>query len=111
MQNNHTYAVLNEERDYPLEKMLRSLAGLQNSYVTALFDCCRERMSEAMTRGGNTDAPVAEVDDNNINLILNFGCPPSDGTPAKSTIAIHYFKHLKAKANVMDGSVILPSAL
>ena len=67
------------------------MAGIQNSFVIALFDCCRERMSETMTRGGNTDAPIAAVDDGSINLILTFGCQPSDGTPAKSTIAIHYF--------------------
>ena len=46
MQKNHTYAVLNEEKDYPLTKQLRALASDEDydTYVIGLFDCCREEI-------------------------------------------------------------------
>ena len=34
--------VLNEEKKYPLEKMLRTLAKNEKGYVISVFDCCRE---------------------------------------------------------------------
>ena len=44
MSDNNLQLQLNEPRLYPMEKMLRSLAKADNSYVMALFDCCRERI-------------------------------------------------------------------
>ena len=45
--DNNLSAVLNEEKLYPLEKMVRSIAKAEGSYVIALFDCSRERIDEA----------------------------------------------------------------
>ena len=44
MSDNNLQLQLNEMRLYPIEKMLRSLAKGDGSYVVALFDCCRERI-------------------------------------------------------------------
>ena len=53
MMDNCTYAVLNGARMYPLEKMLRSLAKADGSYVVSVFDCCREKLVQNATRGFN----------------------------------------------------------
>jgi hypothetical protein len=46
---------------------------------------------------------------------MTFGCRPSDGVPAKSTIAKAYFRYLKKAAQpTQDGSaniVVLPGCL
>ena len=55
LSDNNLYAQLNEERLYPIEKMLRSLAKADGSYVIALFDCCRERIMPGTTRGTGAD--------------------------------------------------------
>ena len=34
--------ILNEERTYPLEKMLRTLSKNEVGYVISVFDCCRD---------------------------------------------------------------------
>ena len=44
MMDNCTYVVLNAKKMYPLEKMLRSLAKADGSYVVSIFDCCREKV-------------------------------------------------------------------
>ena len=108
MQNNYTFCVLNDKRNFAIEQNLRILASIPKAYVVALLDCCREKLSEAM-RGGNTEQP-AEEEEEGMNLVITFGCPPSSGTPAKSEIAVAYFDRLRQKADV-DGSVILPEAL
>ena len=45
------------------------------------------------------------------NLVLTFGCPPSDGVPDKSTIAVAFFEQLRREANDATGEVTLPHAL
>ena len=84
-----------------MEKMLRSIAKMDGSYVMGLFDCCRERIPAEPSRGGG------EVDDDGMaaggnslpeqqeNFIITYGCPPTEGVPAKSTIAKAYIKYLK----------------
>ena len=86
---------------------------MDGCYVVALLDCCRENLSESMRGGGGNagDQDMMIDAESNINLLITFGCPPSDGTPAKSTIALAYFRYLKSKANDYDGSLILPNAL
>ena len=44
--DNFTFAVLNEEKDYPLEAQLRALASDVHleTFVIGLFDCCREKI-------------------------------------------------------------------
>ena len=108
MMKNYTYAVLNEDEKklYPLEKMMRALAKRDNVYVVGIFDCCREEFSEAdfkeATRSGfmRQATGVGEDDlearqDVKGSFCLTFGCPPSRGTPQKSTLAVGYFDFLR----------------
>ena len=69
---------------------------MENSYVVALLDCCREILPEA-TRGGGGVAGEDEVDDD-MNFIVTYGCDPNKTTPGKSTIALAYFKRLREMA-------------
>ena len=102
--DNTTYMVLNGKRFYPLEKMLRSFAQSDGSYVVSVFDCCREKLPPSQTRGLNTtdfdegDMFLAAPEDSQENLIMTFGCRPSAGVPAKSTIAKSYFRYLRNSA-------------
>ena len=41
MSDNNVQLQLNELNLYPMEKMLKTLAKAQGSYVVALYDCCR----------------------------------------------------------------------
>ena len=112
--DNTTYAVCNEATKrhkirFPLELNLKALATEKGSYVVAVFDCCRERLSDAMRGTGNTNQNLQDIDmDDYVNYIFWFGCPPNSGVSANSTIAIDLFKQLKRVARPYDGSVILP---
>ena len=77
-----------------MEGQLRSLVSDEdyNTYVMGLLDCCREKVVTAGGDRGNDDYA-------GMNLILSFGCPPSNKIPKKSTIAVNYFEHLKLWAN------------
>ena len=62
---NTTYAVCNEATKrtkirYPLELNLRSLATERGGFVVGIFDCCRERLSDAMR--GSGDPPEDNLD-------------------------------------------------
>lgn len=105
--DNTTYCVLNGPRMFPLEKILRTFAKSDGSYVISVFDCCREKMSTNGTRGLQAD----NIDDRDFtmgatrgggggveNIIMTFGCRPSAGVPIKSTIAKNYFKYLRMSA-------------
>ena len=43
--DNMTFAVTNEDQDFPLEQNIRQIANVEGSYVVALFDCSRQRRS------------------------------------------------------------------
>ena len=112
--SNTTYAVCNEATKrtkirYPLEMNLRSLGTERGGYVMAIFDCCRERLSDAMRGGGDPPEDNLDMDmDDYVNYIFWFGCPPNSGVSASSTIAVDFFKQLKRVARPHDGSVVLP---
>ena len=53
IQRTMTYAVCNEDKEYPLEKLLRNSATIKNSYIAAVLDCCR---SDYRHRGEEKDA-------------------------------------------------------
>ena len=113
--DNTTFAVLNGKKCYPLERMLRALATAEGSYVCAVFDCCREKMPSSAFRGSGQADGAAELDDDtgiNLlgapaetqeNIIMTFGCRPSAGVPAKSTIARTYFRYLRKAAILQNG--------
>jgi hypothetical protein len=85
--------------------MLRSLAKADGSYVIALFDCCRERIIAGATRGVNVEdddglaAASDQIPDSHENFIITYGCPPTEGVPAKSTIAKTYMSYLKKSSD------------
>ena len=63
--DNHTQVVLNEKSFYPLEKILRSIAKCEGSYVISLFDCCREKLqlpAGEASRGGFGSAEEEDID-------------------------------------------------
>ena len=101
MSDNNLHLQLNEPKLYPIEKMLRSLAKADCSYVIALFDCCREKISQEATRGMGAEeddglaAAAESMSENHENFIMTYGCPPTEGVPAKSTIAESYMRYLK----------------
>ena len=94
--------------------MLRSLAKADGSYVVALFDCCRERIVAGATRGAGTGEggtmDLCANAENDENFVITYGCPPTEGVPAKSTIAHAYIKYLK-KAADPQGNIALPGPL
>ena len=111
MMDNTTSIILNGPKTYPLERMLRGLAMAEGSYVIAVFDCCRERMQALQMRGGNGPESPLEIEEDDCaydlngapagsqeNLIMSFGCKPSAGVPAKSTLARTYFRYIRKSA-------------
>ena len=87
--------VLNEEKKYPLEKMLRTLAKNEKGYVVSVFDCCREQAPAEIMRGGSYEEEKkkeATIEDSGfflLDIIENisvtskmryvafYGCEPS----------------------------------
>ena len=97
--------------------MLRSLAKADGSYVIALMDCCRERITAQASRGsGAVDdddglaAATNAIPEHHENFIITFGCSPTEGVPAKSTIAKAYMKYIK-KSSDANGYISLPGPL
>ena len=96
--------------------MLRSLAKADGSYVIALFDCCREKIPPEVSRGmgaeeeDGLEAAAGAIPENHENFIMTYGCPPTEGVPAKSTIAKSYMKYLKSSQDP-NGHISLPGPL
>lgn len=63
-----TYAIMQGEKAFPLEHLLRDLAKIQNCYVLGAIDCPRLRLETRIEDGYNFK------DDEAKNLILMFGC-------------------------------------
>ena len=94
--DNTTFAVMNDSDakrwKFPLELFLCTLISTPGAWVVGIFDCCRERISNAMRGGGldnNEDLPPKNP--KYKNGMLSFGCPPNSGVDARSTIADEYF--------------------
>ena len=94
---------------------MRTLAAMRGSYVAALLDCCREKLPVLQRGGGDNAGDNLEMNDDTIgrdmNYIVTYGCPPSLGTPTKSTISLAYFDWLRKKADAYHGDVTLHDAL
>ena len=125
MMNNTTYIVTNGKRMYPLESTLRCLAKADGSYVVSVFDCCREKMQQKPMRGrieANSSSYdfedesewIGKPNNSQENIIITYGCQPSQGVPAKSTLATTYFQYLgKSSQPSPDGKryLALPGCL
>ena len=106
-----------------MEKQLRSLAKADGSYVVTVFDCCREKLAIGPTRGlsqdllnedcFNVDEWIGQPEQSQENIIITYGCQPSAGVPAKSTMAKAYFKYLRKSATDFADSkfMTLPGCL
>ena len=44
--DNNTYVICGEGKMFALEKSMRILGRMADSYVIGLFDCCREKIDE-----------------------------------------------------------------
>ena len=84
-----------------------------NSYVIGIFDCCREKYSEAKfpklaLRGdGDANEEKEVLVEKGQNVFLIFGCPANRGVPATSKIASQFFDILEL-ARAENGSILLP---
>ena len=79
---------------YNLEGRLRSLGGLDNSYVIGIFDCCRDKYTEDIfhhevvkQRGEPGTEKQEVIVEKGRNVFLIFGCPQNKSVPAESKIA------------------------
>ena len=86
------------------------IAKCGHAYVIGLMDCCREKkVDKEPLRGGAGDGEPADPEDT-TNIILLFGCPPSNFTPAESTLAKDFFKFVENSADG-NGYIALPGNL
>ena len=107
-QDNTVSMMLNQaegKHNYPIELQLRSLSKCSSAYIVGLMDCCRIKI-KTRGPGGDDDDPVEEGE----NIILAFGCPPSNETPAASTLAQDFFTFLENSADA-NGYIALPGNL
>jgi hypothetical protein len=104
-----TKIVLNEEdsefRYFSLEANLFIASRYENTYIVTIFDCCREELPTEELRGGEENNSKATKQS---NFYVTYGCPPTKGVPAKSTIVTSYTKCLKQNLNKQNGVIILP---
>ena len=50
--DNDTFIILNGKSImFPLEKILRVISKMKETYVVALLDCCREKLNQSEWRG------------------------------------------------------------
>ena len=82
---------------------------MKGTYVVALLDCCREKMTvkevqhgkkvKVDGRGGGVAFEEEEELDFSVapsrDLIIAFGCPPNSYTPAESTLTVELFMTLE----------------
>lgn len=97
--------VASGRHSYPIELQLRTLSKCNSAYVVGMMDCCRNKL-KTRGNGGNDNEAVEEGE----NIILAFGCPPSNDTPAQSTLASDFFNFLENSADT-NGFIALPGNL
>lgn len=69
MMDNTTFCVLNATKSYPLEKMLRTIAKQDGSFVMSLFDCCREKLNNDQKAMLNTAKKISSVISNKVENV------------------------------------------
>jgi len=91
-----TFPVLNDVKKmrFPIEKFLRTLGTNPCAYVVGVLDCCRSKITPALRGEANNDGLFDETGEYR-NTFITFGCAPSSGVDARSTIAVNYFHMLK----------------
>lgn len=89
---------------YPIEKQLKALCEVQESYVISVFDSSR-----VMTRNQG----IKSDDDREIsgiprNFIMTKSCEVNSRIDTRPSIALDYFRQLVSMIDPMDGSIMLP---
>ena len=112
MQDRNVQLQLNQDKLYPMEQMLKTLAKAEGAYVVALYDCCRERIidnkqSESIEEDIKSRITLTQTK----NYIATYACEVTEGIPAKSTIAKAYMKYIKSMTKKTDGYLALPGPL
>ena len=83
------------------------LSGYKNTYIVTIFDFCREELPKDEIRGGGEQ----EAEVKRQNFYVTFGCPPSQGVPAKSTIVENNIYCINQYLNENGGILVLLTAL
>ena len=92
---------------------------MESTYVVALLDCCREKLTvKEVQKGkmvkveGRGDGMVEEEPDWSVvksrDLMIVFGCPPNSYTPAESTLTVGFYLTLNEMSDKVDKVVVLP---
>lgn len=105
--------VLNEDKTFPLERKLRTLAIVESNYIIGLFDCCREKVRSQAMRGESASSSSSgdEGEQDGENYLFTFGCPPTEGVPSRSTVSRSYLRHLRKNCHPETGQIALPTGL
>ena len=116
--------ILNRKENpfFPIEKLLKIIANMRDSYVLSLFDCSRIRKDLA-TSVVDPDATslspqmMALFESHNCfkskthsNIIQSFMVKPTMDIKAKPVNSVFYFKHLMLGKD-KDGKVLLPERI
>jgi len=97
------------ERFFPIERQLRNVSlFVKNCYIVGLLDCCRQQVKMDAMRGVEEELGEKK-EDFGVNFIMTWGCPPSSGVPAKSSIVTSYTDRIANKTK--KGVVLFPECL
>ena len=85
------------------------LSTYRNSFISVIFDCCREELPRSDTRTINDADGQKNLTDQNLFIV--FGCPPRKGVLAKSEVTKNYIACISEYLNQTGGVLELPAAL
>ena len=89
------------------EALVRQLSAIENSFVIAILDCCRENWTEKVKLKGGEEKEAKDAPDPRGNLIMIYRCPPMNKAHAQSTITTDFFNKIR-EATASNGCVLLP---
>ena len=89
------------------EALVRQLSAIENSFVIAILDCCRENWTEKVKLKGGEEKEAKDAPDPRGNLIMIYRCPPMNKAHAQSTITTDFFNKVR-EATASNGCVLLP---
>ena len=118
MSNNHTNMVLSQGNrlHYPIEKMIKTIASVEDSYTIALVDFPREPLPPVRARGGTDgddeeDAKEEEEQEEGHvtkgNCMMFFPCKPNKKCASDSTLVGEFWRKVGATEK-SDNKIVLP---
>ena len=100
-QDIRTCIVLNQKgKFYPLEMRIRNIASVKNTFVFAIFDCCRQKL---VIKGETESEPG--------NFVFIYGCNPGYIVVRDSKLLIKIEQQLKEKTETINNTFLLPEAV